>query len=498
MTRRRSEYRELFIALDLDRPLQEQLLHQLRNGISTGELAAERKLPSTRALAERLRISRTTTQRVYDQLQAEGYLITRRGSGTFITPLESGPRPAPRKERTRRPPRPLSRHATRVARSRRLWGGLTTQMSRQPIHFHPGVPDPRLFPSHAWARLLGACARENAPFMRDYPAVLGTRELRVVLAHHLATTRGVQCNPEQIVIVTGMHQGLGLVARVLADDGDVAIIEDPGYVGAASVLDAEGMHLIAGPVDAQGIDPRRLRVPQDRRVRLVYVTPSHQFPSGVVLSYPRRRALLAWARRHDAMIFEEDYLAEFRYRGRPIASLYGLDDSESVVHGGTFAKSMSPALRIGYLVVPTVLVEPIEHAKWLADFGAPALEQVALARFIESGAYTRHLRRCRTIYWRRRDALLASLQRHLPQARWSGDDAGLHLLVHLTGLPARAEPKLIAAAEHEGVGIMSARIFYAAAPDELQLLLGYACLNEREIEDGIRRLARAVRTASRR
>jgi GntR family transcriptional regulator / MocR family aminotransferase len=491
-------YAELFVPLDLERPLQEQLLRHMRAAVVAGELSPGRKLPSTRALARHLRVSRTTTQLVYDQLQAEGFIVTRGGSGTFIAQIEPSPPRTSRVAPSHARPPLLSRHAARVAETRRRWGALATPAARQPVHFHPGVPDPRLFPRNAWARVLAECARREGRITSDYPDVVGARTLREVLAQHLATTRGVRCSASQIVIVTGMHQGLGLVARALADEGDVAVVEDPGYVGGAAVLAAEGMHVISAPVDRHGVDIRRLRAPAGRRVCMIHVTPSHQFPTGVVMAYPRRRTLLAWANAQRAIVFEEDYHAEFRFRGQPVESLYALDDSGTVVHGGTFAKSMSPALRIGYLVLPPALAEPIEHAKWLADFGSPALEQAALARFIERGDYARHLRRCRVAYWHRREALIGALERRLPQASWSGDDAGLHLLVRLADMTPKAEPRLLEAAVKAGVGIMSARIFHAAAPADVQLLLGYACLAEPEIEDGVRRLARAVRAASRR
>jgi GntR family transcriptional regulator/MocR family aminotransferase len=497
MIRRHSRYDELFIHLDFQRPLQDQLLRHMRSAVVAGELSPGRMLPSTRALARTLCVSRTTTQLVYDQLQAEGFIVPRKGSGTFIAQIERSTTPKSRVAPSRGRPPVLSRHAARVAETRRRWGALATPAARQQVHFHPGVPDPRLFPRKAWLRVLADCARRQWHVTGEYPDVVGARQLREVLAQHLAIARGVRCSAEQIVIVTGMHQGLGLVARALADEGDLAVVEDPGYPGGAAVLAAEGMRVISAPVDRHGIDIRHVRMAEGRRVRMIYVTPSHQFPTGVVMAYPRRRALLAWANTQRAIIFEEDYHAEFRFRGRPVESLYALDDSGAVVHGGTFAKSMSPALRIGYLVLPPALAEPIGHAKWLADFGGPALEQVALARFIERGDFARHLRRCRLAYWRRREALIAALDRHVPRASFSGDDAGLHLLVRLAGIAPRAEPRLLEAAAKEGVGIMSARVFHATAPAEVQLLLGYACLTESEIEDGVRRLARAVRAVGR-
>lgn len=485
---------ELFVPLSDGESLQAQLYRRLRQGIVSGEFAAGTRLPSTRTLASRLRISRTTTQIVYDQLGAEGYLETRTGSGTFVCKsAEPIVRIALRRPSVARPVS-LSRHARRIARTRGRWSELAAGAPRQPIHFHPGVPDTRLFPHRAWSRLVAECVPAPGPFARDHPHVLGAPELRQVLARHLATTRGVQCDPEQIVIVSGTHQGLGLLTRIVADPGDLAVVEDPCYLGAAAVLAAEGLRVVPIRVDQHGLDTTALQRLRSGKPRLVYVTPSHHFPTGVAMSYPRRRTLLGWAKSQGATIFEEDYHAEFRVHGRPIESLYALDDAGCVVHAGTFAKSMAPSIRIGYLVLPRALIEPVSHAKWLSDFGASPLEQVALARFIGRGDFARHLRRCRTTYWKRREVLLSAARKHLPQAQLRGDDAGLHMLADFTELPARATQALLQAAAREGVGVTSAHIFYATPPRHAQLLLGYACLDEQEIESGVRRLARALRT----
>jgi GntR family transcriptional regulator / MocR family aminotransferase len=498
MKRSAPKHEDLFVPLDLSRPLQDQIYERIRAAIVRGELTSGSQLPSTRALARGLRLSRTTTQLAYDQLQAEGYLSARPGSGTFIAAIAKEDRPAPRGVAAKTQCRlPTSRYAARVRRSRRRWAALTEPVPRQAIHFHPGVPDARLFPRMHWARLVSECARQTSGWSSAYPDVIGTPALRNVLAQRLTTTRGVRCSAEQIVIITGIHQGLGLVARAVADPGAVAVVEDPCYIGAAGVLDAEGLRIEHASVDDEGIDLRRVRASAARRARLVYVTPSHQFPTGAVMSYPRRRALLSWARTHGAVIFEEDYHAEFRFIGRPIEALHALDDAGLVVHAGTFAKSMSPALRVAYMVLPPALIEPIFHAKWLADFGSPALEQVALARFIERGDYARHVRRCRVTYFRRRQALMDALRQHLPAATCSGQDAGLHVLVHLPDVPQRATPSLLAEAAAQGVGVMSAHVFHVSPPRHAQLLLGYACLTESEIAEDIRRLALAVRVLGR-
>jgi GntR family transcriptional regulator / MocR family aminotransferase len=486
---------EVFVAFRGERPLSEQVYDTLRDAILAGRLAPGIKLPSTRALASALAVSRTTTQLAYDQLLAEGYLTARVGSGTFVArdcsdrpDASAAPSPA-----THAAPVARSDYAARLAAIRTRWRGVTRATDAE-IRFRVGVPDSRLLSRKIWVRLIADAASDTSSTATEYGRTGGSPELRRAIAAYLEPARGVRCDPSQVVIVSGIQQGLGLVSRVLANPGDAALLEDPGYLGAASAFAAEGLRAVPVPIDDEGMDLDRVPEQALDGVRLAYVTPSHQFPTGSILSYPRRRALLHWAKSRGVFVFEDDYDSEFRFEGRPIESLYSLDDSGTVIYAGTFSKTIFPALRIGYLVLPPSLVESVAAAKWLAGFGNPSLEQRAVARFIEDGHYGRHVRRCRVQYARRRDRLLHELERRFGESiELGGQRAGLHVLVRFPDVPCTRVQDLVDAAAREGLEVQRADVFYATPPPEAALVLGYASLDEATIEEGVKRLARAVR-----
>jgi len=485
---------EVFVSLRGDRPLSEQVYTALRDGILGGRLAPGAKLPSTRALAASLAVSRTTTQLAYDQLLAEGYLTARVGSGTFVAG-DWSERPATAELQSllaEGAATPQSDYAARLAEVRTRWRGVTRNTDAE-IRFRLGVSDASLLASKTWARLIAACASDTSPAATDYGRTGGAPELRRAIAAYLEQARGVRCDSRQIVIVSGIQQGLGLVTRLLANPGDAALHEDPGYLGAATTFAAEGLRVVPVPIDDEGMALERVPEATLARVKLAYVTPSHQFPTGAVLSFPRRRALLAWAKSRGCFVFEDDYDSEFRFEGRPIESLYALDDSSTVIYAGTFSKTVFPALRIGYLVLPPSLADSVATAKWLAGFGNPSLEQRALARFIEDGHYGRHVRRCRVQYARRRDRLLREvLRRFGASIELCGERAGLHVLARFPALPATRIPALVEAAARESLEVQRADVFYSTPPAEAALLLGYASLDEDAIAEGVKRLARAV------
>jgi GntR family transcriptional regulator/MocR family aminotransferase len=483
----------IWLRLDGDGPLQRQLYRALRAAILDGRLSAGERLPSTRILAREVGLSRNTVLQACERLIAEGYAEARARSGTYV----AGALPA-RKQEAQGVPEAEPRGPRLSAAGRRLAETVTPgRASWSPWHepmpydFRYGEPCYADLPLETWARLLGRRARRVSPRRLAYQAPGGADELREALAGYLARARGVVCAPEQIVIVHGSQQAIDLVTRLLVDPGDPVVVEEPHYTGFSVCLRAAGAALVPVPVDGEG-----LRVDALERVaeaRLACVTPSHQYPTGVVLSLPRRLALLDWAARRDAHVLEDDYDGEFRFDGPPIDSLQSLDRAGRVLYVGTASKLLFPSLRIGWIAAPRALVPHLCDAKALADTGTPSLEQLALADFIREGHLERHARRARARAAARRSALLEAVAEELgDRARVVGASAGLHVLLQLPGLAAAEVSKLRAASRRFGVGVYPAAPFYSEPPAHAELLVGYAALEPDAIREGIRRLRGAL------
>jgi GntR family transcriptional regulator/MocR family aminotransferase len=476
-----------------DGPLHARLYRRLRTAILRGELTAGTRLPSTRALAADEGVSRNTVLRAYDQLLGEGYATARQGSGTTVThalPGTVAPR-AVADQRTRcaaRPPR-LSRYARRLPARIPSWRATAPAL---PYDFRYGRPSFADFPHALWRRLLARNVRRTTAGDLDYGEPAGLPALRAAIASYLVRARSLDCRPEQIVVVHGSQQGIDLVARVLVDPGDPVVVEEPHYSGTRAVLAAAGARLIPVPVDGQGMDVARAERAA-ASARLACVTPSHQFPTGSVMTLPRRLALLSWAERTGAFVLEDDYDSEFRYAGQPIESLHGLDRTGRVIYVGTFSKVLFPALRLGYLVLPEALVDRVVAAKAVCDTGSAGLEQRVLADFMTEGHFARHLRRTRARHRARRAALVAAVREHLAgRVEMPDTVAGLHVLVWLKNVSVNGVDALIHRAAALGVGVYSPASFYAGALPRAGLLLGHASLDESAIREGIRRLARAL------
>jgi GntR family transcriptional regulator/MocR family aminotransferase len=471
-------------------PLYRRVYLALKTKIRAGGLGPASRVPSTRALARDLGVSRNTVMLAYEQLAAEGYLVSRHRGATSVAGA-APVRPAPA------PVRPAAARAASVsAYARRLTERLDLAPAppRGPrpalrYDFRYGRPAVDEFPRQIWRRLLATHARRASADALGYGAPAGHGGLRVALSEYLGRARGVVGDPERIVIVNGTQQALDLLARVLLDPGDGAVVEEPHYPGATIPFEAVGARLLRVPADAGGLDPTRLP-PAAQRPRLAYVTPCHQFPSGVILSLERRLALLRWASRVGAWIIEDDYVSEFRYEGHPLEALQSLDRDERAIYLGSFSKTLFPALRVGYMVLPRALVRPVLAAKWAADrFSAP-LYQEALAELITSGQFERYLRRAGARNAGRRRALIAALRERLgPRVAIAGENTGVHLVVWLSDVAPRDLPALVARAARAGVGIYPVAPFYAEPPRRAGLLFGYAALTEGEIRAGIRRLA---------
>jgi len=441
-----------------DGSLRAQVEDGLRDAVRRGRLAGGDRLPSSRALARDLGVSRRLVVDAYEQLLAEGYLAARRGAGTFVA------------EGTADAGAPAA-------------GAAAQRPAALAFDFFPGAPDLASFPRAAWLRATRDVLREAPDRAWRYPDVRGAAPLRRALAAHLRRVRGVAADPERLVVVGGATQGLALLGRTLAEAGERAIaVEDPSLPPHRLVLAAAGLEVLPVAVDGDGL---RVDALQRSGARAVVVTPAHQFPLGMALAPPRRAALLGWARA-GGLVIEDDYDAEFRYDRAPLGALQGLAP-ERVAYLGSASKTLAPALRLGWLVLPAGLVEPVARHKALDDAGEPVLEQLVLARLLDSAAYDRHLRIARRRNRSRRDALAAALAAHLPGVRLEGLAAGLHVVARLERpLPAAA---LAAAAAERSVGVYPVALGDALSD---RVALGYASLSEPAIDEGIRRLAGAL------
>jgi GntR family transcriptional regulator / MocR family aminotransferase len=451
----------MLVAIDRDGelPLHEQIERSLREDIRGGRLAAGARLPSTRGLAAELGVSRGVVTEAYSQLGAEGYLETRQGAAVRVA------------------------RAVRAAVPRSPARSLLPTF---PYHFHPGLPDLAGFPRDRWLRSLRAAWRESELAAAGYGDPRGAPQLREALVGYLARARGAAGDPENTLVCTGFMQGFSLACRWLHAQGVEAIAtEDPGWQIHRLIAANAGLETVPVPVDAHGIDVDALAA---TGAAAVLVTPAHQFPTGCVLSRERRAALIEWAQEHEALVIEDDYDAEFRYDRVAVGALQGLAP-ERVLYVGSASKRLAPAMRLGWMLMPSWLAWQLIAAKAIEDGGSEIAGQLALSDFIRRGELDRHTRRMRLRYQGRREALVGALARWLPEARPSGADAGLYELVELPGDV--DEPALIAAAAKRGVGMegLGWHRFRTGGPPGL--VLGYGNLSEPAIEQGVRLIAQA-------
>ena len=489
----------MWLELDGEGPLYRQTYRALRARILEGVLTPGSRLPATRDLARELGLSRNTVVEAYRQLVDEGYAQSRVGDGTRVATAL----PEARTTIDRRPGAehaPVAAAAPRFSREARRSldtaprAGLSWALPRRNLEydFRYGEPAYGDLPLATWQRLVGRHLRLASARRLAYTPPGGAPELRRALADYLGRARGVRCDPEQVLVTHGTQQAIDLVARLLVEPDDRVALEEPHYSGVSLRMAAAGARLVPIPVDESGLVVERLE--REEEVVLVCATPSHQFPTGAILPLDRRAALLAWAERSNAFILEDDYDSEFRYDGRPIECLQGLDRSGRVLYTGSVSKLLFPSLRIGWLVLPTPLVRAFETAKVLADTGTATLEQLALASLVDEGGLERHVRRMRVRNGERRAALLEALASELgDDARVGGANAGLHVLLELPQVAAEQAGALRRRCEARSVGLYPAAPYYLDPPAHASFVLGYASMDETRIREGVKRMAAALR-----
>ena len=485
---------ELLVRVDPRAPggLQRQVSSAVRGSILDGVLLPGTRLPSSRSLALDLRVSRTTTLLAYEQLLAEGYLTARQGSGTFVADElpEDLPRGRGRRGVT------ASSHPELSHRGMALAGlpGSARRLGGPPRAFRLGVPALDLFPLRAWSKIVGRRLRALTYPALDYADLAGFRDLRQAIADHVQTSRATTCTADQVVIVSGAQRALQMIGGLLLDPGDRVWLEEPGYVGARSAMLQAGAEIVPVRVDAYGMDVAAAlqRAPD---ARLAYVTPSNQFPLGVPMSPARRLALLKWAGVAGAWVIEDDYDSEFRYTARPFPSLHGLDTDGRVLYVGSFAKSICPSMRLGFLVVPLDLQPQFLAARRAADMSPPLLEQMALADFIGGGLYATHLRRMRSAYRERVEVLTEAAKTFCEGGlRLRPIQTGLHAVADLDGVD---EGRVCEEAAARGLEVAPLGLYYLGRPRANALVLGFASTPPDGLRRGMARLAEAIEAARR-
>ncbi|ORM65079.1 DNA-binding protein [Pantoea rodasii] len=467
------------LAARSDLTLQQQLLQRFKQAILNGVLSAGTRLPATRQLAADLSVSRNTVTGVWAQLQAEGFIVSDR-QGSHISSIAQ--LPVARRHDVSECAIALSPRVAQLRSGHRILS--------QELALRPGIPALAHFPLAQWRRTLNRVMQHSPQQLLGYGDPLGEHSLREALAQHLAVARGVRCTAEQIVITEGAQQALTLCVSLLSQRGDIGWVEEPGYRGAKAAMRLGDMRIEPIAVDAQGLSPQSSDW-QQRPPRLIYTTPTHQYPTGVVMSAPRRLALLAAAQQHQSWIIEDDYDSDFRYSGEPIAAMQGMMQPTPVIYVGSFSKTLFPALRIGFMVLPPQLVPLLRPALHELLRGGNRPEQIALARFLSSGDYGRHLSKMRRLYRQRQGYLREALQLALgAQVRLLGGDCGMHLVLSLSD-----EQQDVALVDHlipRGYAPGALSSFYIGQEKQQGLVLGYGNTSSSQIIAGVAQIAQCV------
>jgi len=459
------------------------LYGELRSVILDGRLAPGTRLPSSRDFASQYELSRGTVVSVLERLQAEGYVTSRIGFGTVVNRVE-----APRSARRATTTPAYIRRVISTYKPPQSWIDQAFAGGIRP--FRIGAPAINEFPSEVWGRIAADRARNFRPWLKEESDRRGYRPLRDAIAEYLRTSRGVRCTAEQIVIVSGIQQALDLLARLLLKKGDPIWMEDPGYFGVRVAFENAEARIIAVPVNDEGLSVSAgIKLCPDAKG--AYVTPAHQFPLGATMSLERRMALLSWAAGAGAFVIEDDYDSEYRFEGPPVPALQSLDHHASVIFIGSFSKTLFPALRVGYVVLPAPLVDPFLGFRYRTDFRNSSFDQAVLCDFIVDGHMARHLRRMRNLYAERLTILMDGARQHLGGLlEISNVRAGLYTIGYLkNGMSSRRAEELAAA---KGVEVLAVDRCTLRGPDPKALLLGFGGFDESAIRQGLIRLARAL------
>ncbi|MFB9947488.1 PLP-dependent aminotransferase family protein [Rhizobium puerariae] len=472
-------------------PLHARIQRAIRQLILDGALDRGKPLPASRALARSLGVSRDTVETAYAQLHAEGFIDRRIGSGSFVAQMtEFSPmrHPTPRNMAQRRQASDLSNRGSAVFGS----GGVRELLSPRP--FAHGIPETRSFPLHLWERLERQILKETGTSVLLHGDPQGTEPLRRAIADYVNLERGARATADRVLVLTSSQQALTLCATMLLDPGDRIFIEDPAYYGARKAFNAAGLECVPVCLDRQGLSVGQI-MDEPQRAKAVFLTPSHQFPTGATLALDRRLALIEWAARYETWIIEDDYDSEFRYAGKPTACVQGLDPHERTIYIGTFTKSLFPGLRIGYAVLPPQLVQPMTVARTLLDGHSAPLAQLTLARFMEGGHFGAHIRAMRAIYAERLDALVGLVRKHLSDfVEPRVPIGGLQMPCLLTG--ELSERVAIDAGRRVGIELLGLSALHADGNGKAGFLMGFAAYTPAEIEIAIRKLAHALRAAA--
>jgi GntR family transcriptional regulator/MocR family aminotransferase len=473
-------------------PLHARIQRAIRHLIVDGALGPGKPLPASRALAVSLGVSRDTIEAAYGQLHAEGFIERRVGSGSFVAEISEF---ASAHRRSRRNALVRNQAPNLSKRGDAMFGSGGVREMLRPRPFAPGVPDTRNFPLPLWERLERQVLKESGTSALLHGDPQGAEPLRRAIADYVNLERGARATADRVLVLTSSQQALTLCANMLLDPGERIFIEDPAYYGARKAFDAAGLDLVPIRVDRQGITVEPI-LSDPRRARAVFLTPSHQFPTGATLALDRRLALIEWAARNQGWIIEDDYDSEFHYAGKPTACVQGLDQHDLTIYIGTFTKSLFPGLRIGYVVLPPQLVKPMTVARTLFDGHTASIAQLTLARFMEGGHFGAHVRSMRSIYAQRLDLLADLVRTHLsdfvePQV----PVGGLQMPCILTcDIPER---RAVDAARRVGVELLGLSALHAAGGGKAGFLMGFAAYTPAELEGAVRALATAFQRVKR-
>ncbi len=482
----------MLIPLNNSQPLHRQIYEKLRDKVLSGELRACYKLPATRELARDLGVSRTTVLLAYDQLISEGYLYTISGSGTYVSKLSQKTRTPDSYSRKKAHKARLSDTGNIVSQQfGAMFNAITKNKSLSfQYDFSMGSVQMDRRSNQIWRRLLNISTKEFSKDLRDPQ---GYYPLRQAIADHLQRTRNCICSAENIVITNGSQQAFDLLGRILLNPGDMAVMEDPCYFGAKLAFSSCQAKIAYIDVDKEGIKTDELKKLQGG-AKLICITPSHQFPTGSIMSLSRRMALVEWAKANNTCIIEDDYDSEFRYDGKLVEAIQGIDHYDHTVYVGTFSKVLSPALRAGYVVLPESLVTPFVALRWIADVESHPIQQRALALWMTEGCHHQHLRRMRRVYSKRRDLLLYSLEKYFSgnDIKIEGSNTGLHILLWLNQVEASCAEELSDKLHKNSVAAQLVGDFYNKPLKQCGISLGFGHIKAEDIEQGIKTFQHTV------